>query len=128
MSLTLDAPALANLAPSIDLDDTGQHYDVGAADGDSWGYNLLGLYTLDDDGTPVATDVLYEYSDVDGPGGGAFDAGTMSKGDLLAHVKMVRFRSSSSSTAAKNAKARPLTATCPSPSPSTTTGSGGEPA
>ncbi len=69
-----------NDAPVIDLNDTGQHLDLNAADADSWSYNLVGMYVTDDAGNPVATEVLYHHSDVNGPEGFAI-------GELLTHVE-----------------------------------------
>ena len=61
--------APVNDAPVIDLNAQGPGYEIHAADSDSWGYNALGMYVLDENGDPVATDILYGYSDVSGPDG-----------------------------------------------------------
>ncbi len=79
-TVTLNITPNDNEAPSIDLDATGSNFDINAEASDSWGYNLLGMYVLDDAGNPVVTEVLYDYSNVDGPR-------DLNPGDLLTHLE-----------------------------------------
>jgi VCBS repeat-containing protein len=75
-----------NDAPTLDLDATGTHLDIGAADSDSWAYNVLGMYVLDAQGAPVSTSILYGYTDMNGPDSPRA-ATPHSPGDLLAHLE-----------------------------------------
>jgi Cadherin domain./Hemolysin-type calcium-binding repeat (2 copies). len=79
--------APVNDGPAVDLDATGTHLDITAENSDSWAYNALGMYVLDSDGvTPVATQILYGYTDMQGPDS-ANAATPHFSGDLLAHLE-----------------------------------------
>ncbi|SDL45612.1 VCBS repeat-containing protein, partial [Maridesulfovibrio ferrireducens] len=73
-----------NDAPTIDL---SQAYDIDAIDtSDSWGYNALGTYYLNEAGEPVATNVLYGYADEHGSDS-EHALNVHKTGDLLEHVE-----------------------------------------